>query len=65
MAILAWRVGAFTPRCCNVSMQPRERRLVFYRCEVCGAEIAVLREGEGVFEPSCCNEPMKRETPAA
>jgi hypothetical protein len=30
-----------------------------YRCEVCGAEIAVLAPQIGAFEPRCCNQPMQ------
>lgn len=65
VSILARRIGAFEPRCCNRPMEPQARRLIFYYCAVCGAEIALLKEGEGPFEPSCCNEPMKRQELAA
>ena len=30
-----------------------------YRCEVCGAEVSVVRPGRGPLAPRCCNEPMK------
>lgn len=36
---------------------PRPRGQV-YRCEVCGAEVAVLVTSEGVFRPRCCNTDM-------
>jgi desulfoferrodoxin-like iron-binding protein len=29
-----------------------------YRCEVCGAEVSVIKGGEGELAPQCCNEPM-------
>jgi len=29
-----------------------------YRCLVCGAEVSVIRGGEGDSAPRCCNEPM-------
>jgi hypothetical protein len=41
-------------------MDPQARRLAFYVCPVCKAEIAVLKEGAGEFAPRCCNEPMVR-----
>ncbi len=30
-----------------------------YRCPVCGAEVSVIRGGEGELAPRCCNQPMK------
>ena len=33
-------------------------KLCFYICPVCGAEIAVIREGSGDFAPHCCNVDM-------
>jgi desulfoferrodoxin-like iron-binding protein len=29
-----------------------------YRCLVCGAEVSVIRDGEGKLVPHCCNQPM-------
>ena len=58
--VLAPKIGAFEPRCCNTAMLPRPQRVVFYRCPVCGAEIAVLKQGEGKFLPRCCNVDMVR-----
>ena len=29
-----------------------------YRCPVCGAELSVIRSGEGMLEPVCCNTKM-------
>ena len=39
------------------------RRGLIYVCEVCGAEVMVLRAGGGPLDPHCCNRPMvpKRE----
>ncbi len=31
-----------------------------YRCTVCGAELSVIRSGEGRLAPVCCNVPMVR-----
>ena len=37
-----------------------------YRCDVCGAEVAVLREEEGEIDLICCHQEMRRrEAPAA
>jgi desulfoferrodoxin-like iron-binding protein len=30
-----------------------------YRCPICGAEVSVMRHGEGHLGPYCCNEPME------
>ena len=65
IAIIALKIGAFSPRCCNRPMVPRSRHLVFYLCEICGIEVAVLAEGDGAFTPVCCNEAMKRLPAAA
>ena len=65
ITIIAGSCGSFVPVCCNVEMQPLEKKLTFYRCEICGAEIAVLVGKGGNFIPVCCNEVMKEERPAA
>jgi ribosomal protein L37AE/L43A len=59
--MLARRAGQFAPRCCNRDMAPLERRLAFYVCPICGAEVAVLRGGTGGFAPRCCNREMAGE----
>ncbi len=64
VAILAFRMGSFEPRCCNVPMVLTQCRLCFYVCPVCGAEVAVVREGAGVFSPHCCNVDMIRRIAA-
>ena len=35
------------------------RRGLVFRCEICGAEVMVLRVGGGPLDPHCCNQPMK------
>ena len=30
-----------------------------YHCEVCGAEVSVVKGGVGALAPRCCNEPMR------
>ena len=64
IGILAYRIGSFKPRCCNVPMVLTACRLCFYVCPVCGAEIATVREGTGDFAPRCCNEDMIRRRAA-
>jgi len=41
-------------------MPAPQRNLVgqVYRCLVCGAEVSVIRRGEGPLAPRCCNRPM-------
>jgi desulfoferrodoxin-like iron-binding protein len=34
-------------------------RGLIFRCEVCGAEVLVLKAGGGTLDPHCCNQPMK------
>ena len=34
------------------------KRGVIYVCEICGAEVIVLRAGGGPLDPHCCNQPM-------
>ncbi len=29
-----------------------------YRCGVCGAEVSVVKGGQGELAPRCCNQPM-------
>lgn len=29
-----------------------------YRCSVCGAELSVIKEGNGNLQPICCNKKM-------
>ncbi|MHC4914966.1 MAG: hypothetical protein ACYTGB_05690 [Planctomycetota bacterium] len=40
-------------------MNRRDLKGATYRCEVCGAEVAVLAPLIGAFEPRCCNQPMQ------
>ncbi len=35
------------------------RRGRVYRCPICGAELSVIRGGEGVLAPVCCNTRME------
>jgi hypothetical protein len=37
-----------------------KRRAVFFRCPICGAEIAILKPGASGFDPRCCNAAMRR-----
>ncbi|RMG94111.1 MAG: desulfoferrodoxin FeS4 iron-binding domain-containing protein [Candidatus Dadabacteria bacterium] len=39
-------------------MEPT-RVVPVYRCPVCGAEVAVLRQGDEAPELVCCNRPME------
>jgi hypothetical protein len=54
-------MGSFVPRCCDVDMTLEPRRLIFYVCPVCRAEIAVLGQGAGQFVPRCCDVDMLLE----
>jgi len=65
ITVIAGSSENFVPVCCQVEMQPVEKKLAFYRCEICGAEIAVLVDKGPNFIPVCCNEVMKKEKPAA
>ena len=65
ITILAGKSDAFIPICCQVEMEPLEKKLAFYRCEICGAEIAVLIDNSKNFVPICCNEIMQKEKLAA
>mgnify|MGYP001196512262 CR=1 FL=1 len=58
VSVLAPRTGDFSPRCCNMAMEPLSRRLFFYICPICFAEIAILKKGTGPFDPRCCNTAM-------
>jgi desulfoferrodoxin-like iron-binding protein len=33
-----------------------------YRCLVCGAEVSVIKGGEGRLTPHCCNQPMQLQS---
>jgi len=57
---LAEQHGEFHPRCCNKPMEIVPRRLSFFVCPICGAEIGTVREGKGEFLPRCCNTEMLR-----
>ena len=39
---------------------PGNRVGTVYQCAVCGAEVVVVRGGEGALAPVCCNLPMGR-----
>ena len=65
ITVIAGSTKTFIPICCNVEMQPLEKKLTFYRCEICDAEIAVLVDKGTDFVPVCCNEVMKKEKLAA
>ena len=44
-----------------MSTSPTARLGAVYRCEVCGAELVVIRPGSGTLEPICCGRPMARQ----
>ncbi len=49
---------SFNPHCCNTSMEELEYRAGFYRCLICGSEVASVNKTCGDFRPVCCNELM-------
>ena len=65
ITILAGKSDTFVPICCQVEMQPLEKKHAFYHCRVCGAEIAVLIDNSNTFTPICCDEVMQKEKLAA
>ena len=64
VSVIGWRMGDFTPRCCNTAMVKLSARLSFYVCPVCGAEIGVLTRHGEQFRPRCCNTDMILEAAA-
>ena len=58
VAVVGAQMGQFSPRCCNVAMDPWLTRLQFYVCHVCGAEIGVVGSHGANFHPRCCNTNM-------
>ena len=42
-----------------MSMQQANTVGNVYRCDVCGAEVSVVKVGQGYLAPRCCNQPMQ------
>ncbi len=64
ISILVSRHGVFAPRCCNTDMIAQSRRVTFYVCPRCGAEVGLIGSGRtGApaknFQPRCCAMDMK------
>ena len=55
-------VKDFRPHCCNTAMEIMEHNAVFYMCEVCGAEVAAVRDVPEDFRPRCCSQLMIPES---
>jgi predicted RNA-binding Zn-ribbon protein involved in translation (DUF1610 family) len=61
LTVVSFNTGDFAPRCCNVAMEAKPDRAVFYWCPVCGAMLTVMRERRGgAFAPRCCHTAMRR-----
>ena len=58
ITVIAGRVGAFAPVCCNRPMIMVVGRNVFYICPVCGTEVLCVKRGKGRLIPVCCNKEM-------
>lgn len=66
VTVVSPQTGDFSPVCCNRPMVQRPGRVVFYFCSRCGAELAVVHEGDlAQFEPICCGIAMIKRRPAA